>query len=472
MSYDVSKVVEKILTEKKLSFFRTLKPQRVSFRELCSGWEWARRSDVYTHLLHRYPAKLLPYIPIFFLSSPTYAYEDDVVLDPFAGTGTVLLESIVHQTYKRNSIGVEINPLARLIAKVKTTPLDVNGLYEKSIELTNKIKSYRGEIEIPSFSNMDIWFSKNVQSELAKIRNCIEEIEEENFKDFFWTCFSSIIRHVSFADPHIAPPVLLKLEKFPKERREKIRQMIKRKKVAKPILYFKTAIEKNIERVKRLNNVPEVATGKIKSEIVWDDARDLKLGKIKSKGMLDKSNAKPIKKGSIGIAITSPPYINAQKYVRTTKFELLWLGLLDECGLIKLDREMIGTERIYENEYKDQIFTELPSADNVIENIYKKNPKRAAIVSKYFIDMRLAMKEIYRVLKEGGRFILVVGNNKVCGEIVENHNILSEIAAEQIGFKLEMILVDEIRSRGMITKRHETGGLISDEWVVVLRKEG
>jgi hypothetical protein len=39
-------------------------------------------------------------------------------------------------------------------------------------------------------------------------------------------------------------------------------------------------------------------------------------------------------------------------------------------------------------------------------------------------------------------------------------------------FREETVLVDEIRSRGMITKRHETGGLLLDEWVIVLRKEG
>ena len=41
----------------------------------------------------------------------------------------------------------------------------------------------------------------------------------------------------------------------------------------------------------------------------------------------------------------------------------------------------------------------------------------------------------------------------------------------ECGFEDEMILIDKIRSRGMITKRHETGGLVTDDWIVVLKKE-
>jgi hypothetical protein len=60
----------------------------------------------------------------------------------------------------------------------------------------------------------------------------------------------------------------------------------------------------------------------------------------------------------------------------------------------------------------------------------------------------------------------------VCGIEVKNHNILSDIAVQECGFAVEIVLVDRIRSRGMITKRHETGGLVLDDWTLVLRKEG
>ena len=110
---------------------KTGDPYRVSFRNLCSNWSWAKRSDVYTHYMHRYPAKLLPYIPIFFLSSSLGG--DGVILDPFAGTGTVAVEAIIHFTRPRDCKLVEINPLARLISAAKTTPLHPETLEKRAV---------------------------------------------------------------------------------------------------------------------------------------------------------------------------------------------------------------------------------------------------------------------------------------------------------------------------------------------------
>lgn len=452
---------------------KTSKPIRVSFRSLCSGWPWAKRSELYTHLMHKYPAKILPYIPIFFLSSETYASREETILDPFAGTGTVLLESIIHPYFKRNAIGVEINPLARLIAKVKTTPLDTVKLRKEAKALISRIKAFSGKVDIPEFTNRDLWFSPRIQTELAKIKRCIEEVEDPDFKDFFFVCFSSIIREVSLADPNIPPPVILNPKNFVKnpERQKGAVALLRRKKWARPLGYFKRKIEKNIGRIDTLNQIKELHDKQVKSEIVWDDARELKRGRLIVKGQIDKSEAEPIEDESIGLVITSPPYINAQKYIRTTKFELFWLGLVNEKEIVDLDRNIMGTERVYRSEYIKTSLIGIESADKVIKRIYERDKERAAIVSKYFSDMRQVTKEIYRVLKRNGRFILIIGDNRVCGIRVENHKVLSDIAIQDAGFEVETILVDKIRSRGMITKRHETGGLVLDDWVIVFKKE-
>lgn len=449
-----------------------MKPIKVNFRSLCSNWQWARRSEAYTHLMHRYPAKIFPYIPIFFLSSKTYTLPSETVLDPFAGTGTVLLESITHPYFKRPAIGVEINPLARLIAKVKTTPLNTAKLTAITKNLITSIKTFSDKVEIPEFPNRDFWFSPHVQVELSRIRTCVEEIKDNDIKDFFFMCLSSIVREVSLADPSIAPPVILRPRNFtdPKRRKE-VEILLKKKKYAKPLSCFKEKIEKNIQRLGGLNKIDEIKSGKVTSEVIWDDARDLKKARLASKGRIDKTGAKPIANESIGLVITSPPYINAQKYIRTTKFELFWLGMISEKELVTLDRQFIGTERVYSDEYQKLSSLGVASADDVIEQIYTKDPKKAGIVSKYFHDMRLAISEIHRVLKKEGRFVLVIGDNTICGIKVKNHKILADIA-QQIGFRLEFILIDKIRSRGMIIIRHKTGGLVSDDWIIALKKEG
>lgn len=448
------------------------RPVRVSFRTLCSDWPWAKRSDVYTHLLHKYPAKILPYIPIFFLSSDSYATQDDLVLDNFAGTGTILLESVIHPHLKRNAIGVEINPLARLIAKVKTTPLPTSDLKEEAKNLISRIKYFTAEVEIPEFANRDLWFSKRIQNELAKIRTSIDDIEDTNFRDFFLVCFSYIIRDVSLADPKIAPPVVLKPEHFSNipERQKEVAALLRKKKWARPLTYFARTVERNIKRVETLNTFDELRRGEVKAEIIWGDARELKWGKLMVGGKIDSTGAELVPNGRVGLVITSPPYINAQKYVRTTKFELFWLGLANEEELPALDSAFIGTERIFWDEYKELHLIGVESADSVIERIYEKNKRRACIVSRYFDDMRQVMRETYRVLRTGGRFVLVIGDNTICGIKVRSHQILVDIATQDSGFEVETVLVDKIRARGMITKRHETGGMVLDDWVVVFKK--
>src|SRR5512136_5537 len=88
-----------------------------------------------THGIHRYPAKFIPQIPRFCIDK--YSKPGDDVLDPFMGSGTTLLESYVSG---RNSYGIDIHALARLIAKVKTTPLDPEVLSSLSARLLEDIR--------------------------------------------------------------------------------------------------------------------------------------------------------------------------------------------------------------------------------------------------------------------------------------------------------------------------------------------
>ena len=89
------------------------------------------------------------------------------ILDPFSGSGTVLLESIVNPYFKRNVYGIEINPLGRLISKVKTTPINPTELdfnvdnLSKMIKKANRIKKFKPSI--PEFTNIDLWFSESAK---------------------------------------------------------------------------------------------------------------------------------------------------------------------------------------------------------------------------------------------------------------------------------------------------------------------
>jgi len=458
---------EKLEREKK-QYNQTNRVQLVSFREWCEEWDWARRSDVYTHLIHSYPAKLLAYVPITFLTS-SLASPRDIVMDCFAGTGTVLLECLVHKFNPRNCYGVEVNPLARLIAKVKTTPLQGDRLEFLAKKFHQSLATLR-KVPIPEFKGRDFWFRKAAQKDLARIRYCIDTLDaSSDERDFFRTCFSATIRGMSRADPDIAPPVLLKPEKFPKKRQAEIYRLLRQKQRANALALFGAKLSANLKRMKdfseKVGKVPRA-----NSQIIWDDAREIKVGKYIEAGKIDKTNAQLLR-NAIDMVITSPPYMAAQKYIRTTKLELLWLGLVSEDEVQELNHSIIGAERVTYEERRELIPVGNPTADSLLKRVYRFNPERAAIASRYFRNMRQSLMSIHRALKPNGVCILVIGNNTLGGYIVPNHKLLSEIAAENNMFTIDVILRDPIRSRGLITKRHDTAGVIDDEYVIVLRKQ-
>lgn len=454
-----------------MQYERTALPQRVAFRGLCAHWQWAKRSDIYTHYFHRYPAKLLPYIPIFFLSS-SLARDDETILDPFAGTGTVGLESITHLLRPRNCYLIEISPLARLISSAKTTPIDPVLLRRRFADLSRLMREYAREPIVPQFPGLDFWFRQRAQEGLAKVRDCIEALDASvSEKDFFWACYSSTIRDMSRADPRIAPPVRLSAKKFPDAQEVAVKRKLAQKRRFEAPTLFRKAVRRNTERMQELwEALSYTGSGKT-AQVVGDDARSLTCAPYEGKGGLEATQSRPLADDSIGMVITSPPYINAQKYARTTKFELWWLGLIDESAeaLADLSRQLIGTERVPYDEYVEITPVGNAAADAFLQWIFDIEPHRAGIVSKYFNDMRLALREIRRVLRPEGYCVLVIGDNAVFKRIVPNNQILAEIAQDE-GFELKAMLVDEIRSRGMITKRHETAGMIADEWIILLRK--
>ena len=84
--------------------------------------------------------------------------------------------------------------------------------------------------------------------------------------------------------------------------------------------------------------------------------------------------------------------------------------------------------------------------------------------------MLKVFEELNRILKRDGYLILVVGDNKVLGEWISTYKLLSDAAINK-GFKEILILKDEIRNRSMMTKRNGSGGLIKEEYVIILKKE-
>ena len=425
-------------------------PIPISFRDIFPNMNKLER---YTHLIHAYPAKLLFHIPYFFLNNTYFSKEGDVILDPFCGTGTVLLEA---NLAKRNALGADANPLARKIAIVKTQKINEQKLTKTLELLLQKSKLYK-RVEFPDVRNRTFWFPEKTQIELAKIRRAIDELPNGKYKSFFEVCFSNCIKKVSYADPRIAVPVKLNPERFDKdsERYEKIKKRLLELESLDVFEKYKSICSENIVRISSLSCLED----NIYTKIISKNARVL-TEKINKQTL--------IKDGSIDMILTSPPYAGAQKYIRSSSLSLGWLGLTEKEDLKTLDQKNIGRENYSTSELKD-VKTGIESADKLLDILFKKNTLRAYIVGNYLLEMKTALDESIRVLKNGGYMVIVIGNNKVCEIEFNTQEYLTKYLQSK-GLKLQFKLIDDIKSYGLMTKRNKTEDIISREWILVFKK--
>jgi DNA modification methylase len=386
-----------------------------------------------THGLHKYPAKFFPELPRWLIKR--YSKKGDLIIDPFSGSATTNIEALLAS---RHSVGIDISPFSRFISKVKVTPLDEAELKDCKNRIMRLLVNYRPEkvssLDIPSFPYRDNWFNKEIVLELAYIKKCIENLDtNENIKDFLMVCFSSIIRSVSNADDNCTRTVIRK----------------KLNKIVNP----SDALRKFAEAV--LTNIPKM----------------IEFSHLCAKDIItvfpDNMDARDIKydKETFDLALTSPPYVNAVDYPRTHQLETYWLGFA-KGSLAPLKKKQVGTESVSAKDYKELHLIGIKEADSVIAKIYKKDPRRAYIAYKYLKDMRKNLKEVYRVLKPGGRYIIVVGNNQIRGEVFESWKYIIEIA-EKIGFSLENYFASEIIKHFIKVPREER---IDTDWILVLTK--
>ena len=411
------------------------------FKKNCSS----NVSSTYlTHGIHSYTAKFIPHIPRYFIEE--YTKKGDVVLDPFAGSGTTLLEANI---LGRNSLGIDINPLAVLMGKVKTTPLKKQKVEKAIKKLFNKLDKKNVKFPLRKFPNRDYWFNKKSILELSKINYSINELYrkkeiDKKLKNFFDVCFSSIIRKSSFADPFNPKTYCSR----------NMRELKKNNHQFYPIKYFKNCVTKNAQLIYELER--ELKGKKVKTTFVsTNDTRNIKL---------------PSKIGKVDLIVTSPPYANAQEYFRNFKLELFWLGLVDRDSLLELDKKQIGGENHAALNYKTLQKTGYKDIDRIIKKLFSIDKKGSYIVYKYFFNMEKSLKEYRRVLKKGGHCVIIIGNNTVRGVKIPINKTLIEIAKKN-GFKLYDYGYDLIKNRKFMTKRNNGAEIIKRDWIIDLIKK-
>lgn len=246
-------------------------------------WNFVNSSQDSSANIHPYPARFINDIPkelIRLLAED----KNGIVLDPFCGSGTTLLEA---KKAGMKSVGIDLNPIACLISRVRTSTIPVNFLATAELVATEAQKNMNDEIDIPAIPNLNHWFKHEIQTAIAALLQQINAVEDIGLSDPLRLALSSIIVRISNqeSDTRYA------------------------------------AIENN-------HTAEEVFSGFVSACRKVDSSLSHAIGFSESSILCkDILKVTPDEIGSnISLVITSPPYPNAYEYWLYHKYRMWWLG--------------------------------------------------------------------------------------------------------------------------------------------------
>lgn len=397
--------------------------------------------DTNIHNWYRFVLSFPPHLVNNYLNKFN-ASKDTLVLDPFCGTGTTLVEC------KKNnipSIGLEANPIALLASQVKMNwklePYEIIEIAQIIAKKTNtKIQNHKGSY-LKLTNEQEKLIIRNSISPLPLHKSLllletINEYKDNNNYNHFRLAFAKQLVN-SYSNLHFGPEVGISRNK---------KQDVD---VVNLWLTEVISMAHDIALFKEKEN--------IYGEVFFTDSRNIKLNR------------------KADIVFTSPPYPNEKDYTRTTRLESVMLGYVNtKEDLRKYKNNLLrsNTRNIYVSDDDEKYIKNNKRIMNLSKEIENKRiglGKTSGFEKYYHRVVELYFGGIYRHLaglkkhlSHNAYLAYVVGDQASYFQIlIKTGSILAEIA-EGIGYKVDTI--DIFRTRLSTT----TGKHLNEE-VVVLR---
>lgn len=413
-------------------------------------WDFSgENTKEYSHCFHTYPAMMIPQVARELINR--YKNKDTkLIFDPYMGSGTTLVEAKLAGI---NSIGTDLNPLARLITKVKTEKLKTEeideikekiSLFKKNI-FEKEFNINKTNVFIPEFSIRDNWFNLVTLKELGLIKNFIENIKNLKIRNFFLIAFTEIIRLVSYT----------------RNGEFKLYSIESKKKETFNPDTFKIFLEKlneNYNGLKKYNSkISDTVNTKIYDfNTIFGIPNNI------------------LKNESVDLIVTSPPYGDSKTTVAYGQFSRLaneWLGFNDSA---RLDSLLMGGKKS-----KETFRFKFPLLDNILDKIKqndeKKSKKRELEVISFYKDYKKSISNVSKVVKKNGIVCYVVGNRRVNDMELPTDEI-TKFFFEENGFKHIETIVRNIPNKRMPLKTspsNQSGKIVKTmnfEYIVIMKK--
>jgi DNA modification methylase len=341
--------------------------------------------------IHPFPARMAASIPWEELQPGTNA-EQLTVLDPMVGSGTTV---VVARSLGYRAIGFDLDPLAVLIASTWAADIDPDATRRAASRLLDG----RGWLAIPHRLAYPVeadeetrkfvryWFDPKHRRQLAILSRRIARVEDKAMRSVLWCALSRLIivkqcgvslaMDVSHSRPH-------------------------RVYDDAPLDAFEGFLPA-VEKVLAASPFASTSTTKPDAVVKRGDARKL-----------------PLKDNSIDVVITSPPYLNAIDYIRGHRMSLVWMRhALADLRMIR--STSVGTEVSADTDAALTSHLDAMGGGGL-------EPRQQGMLYGYLRDMRSVVSEIARVLKPGGRAVLVVGDCAIRGTFVQNSVAIERLA--------------------------------------------
>ena len=447
-----------------------------------------------THSIHNYPAVMVYPISRNIINTVKKYQTINSLLDPFMGSGTVLLEGMLGGI--SHIYGNDLNPLAHKIARAKTKILDGDlqkerekfvAALEKDLEeyktileqvttyvenqgydITAKVNKkedwganapqilrgflnkYHVDLKIPEITNLGFWFVPRCVLELQLLRMQIDKIQDEDIREYFMLAFSETTRRVSNRRNGEFKMYRMKPEKVKIYKPDVIKEYLK---------ILDANIEKMLQLKLRMRNEVRTAVN-----LSFDDARKLQ----------------SIPDECIDLVITSPPYGDSRTTVAYGQFSRVSLQWCDYDKLtykeiIDIDKRLMGGTGFKKGFDNDIDSNTLRNALNrILED--DKNLERAGDVYSFYKDLQENLQVVTQKCKDNAYQFWVVGNRTVKGVQLLTNEILVEMGSH-MGLKHVITLRRNISNKVMPSLNSpsnipgDTINTMNEELIVVLRKE-
>lgn len=412
-----------------------------------------------SHGIHAYKGKFYPQLAKSLLNLSELS-EGATILDPFCGSGTVLLESMLNGF---DAFGLDLNPLALKIARAKTNIIGSDILVTEKLvtSFLNKLPSIRDTTGNTNRYSDEIllelksWFAEPILKKLFAILQIIDEIPDKNVAEWLEVCVSSIVRDISQQDP----------------------QDLRIRRRKDPLLdapvedLLAHRITEQLRRLMSFSRNAKYASSNIgTSRVVHGDSR-----------ILSSMNEAGIKSGKIDGVITSPPYANALPYIDTDRLSILLLFGKSNSQRALIEKSLVGgreisvTERRNTDELiREGVFENIhsPLAIRTIKKIYHSNSvadvgfrkkNTASLLYKYYLDMSKIFQNIDKVTKKTANMFFVIGDNKTnLGDKtinIESGKVLTEIGTS-LGWQLRQTIPITVTQENRL---HNKNGITNND---------